>query len=338
MPSDRPIIVCGCPRSGTTLMQLILHSHPRIAIPPENRFVLPIYRRRRRFGDLGKRANRVRLAHAIVRQKGGKFKDFGLDADAVQDAIVAAPPTFGSALGTVFQCYAAKYGKPRWGDKRPGYISNLDAVMAMFPDAQIVHMTRDGRDVVSSLKTMPWWEHGTVAAMAIWAQSIDNGRRAAAKYGAATYHEVRYESLVADPEPELRRLCAFLGEDFDPAMLQPQNMAATAVPERKTWHVNTAHEISTASVGRWKELDPDELGLAERVLGRRLTRLGYELSGQGRRPTVLARAEFWRELIRRRSLGRRRAHAARRNRADVASRLSTNLHGCDDRRRLDATG
>jgi hypothetical protein len=210
--------------------------------------------------------------------------------------------------------------------------------MAMFPDAQIVHMTRDGRDVVSSLKTMPWWDHGTVAAMATWANSIDSGRRAGDRFGPDAYYEVRYERLVADPEPELRRLCEFLGEDFDPAMLEPQHMAATAVPERKTWHVNTAREISTAAVGRWSELDPDELGLAERVLGRRLTRLGYELSGQGNRPSVADRLRFRRELLRRRAVATKRARAAGRNRADVAARLGTSLHTCDHRTRLDAPG
>jgi hypothetical protein len=34
MGADRPIFVLGCPRSGTTLLQLMLHAHPRIAIPP----------------------------------------------------------------------------------------------------------------------------------------------------------------------------------------------------------------------------------------------------------------------------------------------------------------
>ena len=32
--SDRPVFVIGCPRSGTTMLQLMLHSHPRLAVPP----------------------------------------------------------------------------------------------------------------------------------------------------------------------------------------------------------------------------------------------------------------------------------------------------------------
>ena len=60
--SDRPVFVIGCPRSGTTMLQLMLHSHPRIAVPPETRFLVPAYYRRRTFGDLRDGARRRALA------------------------------------------------------------------------------------------------------------------------------------------------------------------------------------------------------------------------------------------------------------------------------------
>jgi hypothetical protein len=66
LAEERPIFVMGCPRSGTTLLQLMLHRHSRIAIPPENRFVLAGYLGRREFGDLRLVANRARLAAWIV--------------------------------------------------------------------------------------------------------------------------------------------------------------------------------------------------------------------------------------------------------------------------------
>ena len=55
---------------------------------------------------------------------------------------------------------------------------------------KIVHVVRDGRDCVSSLKTMPWWNQSSIAAMATWANAIDAGRAAARKYGPQTYHEL----------------------------------------------------------------------------------------------------------------------------------------------------
>jgi Sulfotransferase family len=51
--SDRPVIVLGCPRSGTTMLQVMLHAHRRIAVAPETRFVLPAYRQRAAVGVAG---------------------------------------------------------------------------------------------------------------------------------------------------------------------------------------------------------------------------------------------------------------------------------------------
>src|SRR5919109_619315 len=228
--TERPIIVVGCARSGTTLLQVMLHSHPRIAIPPENRFVLPAYFNRLQFGDLEQAANRRALAKFIVR-RGTKFKDFGL---------------------------------------------------RLFPDAQIVHIVRDGRDCAASLKKMTWWKRDTYHAIAAWGRAIDNMERAERRWpGVVT--RACYERLVSDPEAELRDLCAALGEEYAPAMAEPDGTAAVAVPERKHWHENTRVGPTTKPIGRWSgDLEPWEVALAEHVLGDRLQRYGYELSGAGR--------------------------------------------------------
>src|SRR5262249_16211572 len=137
MGADRPIFVLGCPRSGTTLLQLMLHAHPRIAIPPETRFVLTSYEARNSFGDLRQEPNRRAVASSMVRERHTLFYDLGLDADEVLDEIAEGPPTLGSAIGIVFRAYARRFDKPRWGDKRPGYYQYIAALLRMFPDAQI---------------------------------------------------------------------------------------------------------------------------------------------------------------------------------------------------------
>jgi hypothetical protein len=288
--NDRPIIVVGCPRSGTTMLQLMLHSHARIAIPPENRFVLPTYQRRRSFGDLTRPDNRRALARSIVGQ--AKFGDLGLDPDEIVDAIVAAQPTVGSALGTVFQRYAAKFGKPRWGDKRPAYLRSLDVVLRLFPDAQIINIVRDGRDCVASLKEMPWRQRSLNEWITSWARAVDEGNRAARMLDPTTYHQVRYEDLVSDPEPHLRKLCAFLEEEYDPAMAEPSGAAAVAVPAYKTWHSRTHGAVTTERVRSWSQrLTTEELALCEAALGDRLVSCGYELAGAAR-PAWSTRARY----------------------------------------------
>ena len=292
MGADRPIFVLGCPRSGTTLLQLMLHAHPRIAMPPETRFVITTYEGRNGFGDLRQEDSRRALADSIVRDPGTLFGDLGLDADEVAGEIIQGPPTLGSAIGIVFGAYARKFGKPRWGDKRPGYYQYVPALARMFPDAQFVHLIRDGRDCVASLLRMPWFRQDIYAAVCTWIEAIDSGRRAARSLPAGTYYELRYEDLVADPAGQLARLCDFLGEDYDQAMTEPHKISVDTLPERQVWHSATRAEVKAAPSGTWQErLEPAQIALCEAAMSRRLRSLGYEVTGAGR-PSLAMLARY----------------------------------------------
>jgi hypothetical protein len=280
--SDRPVIVLGCPRSGTTMLQVMLHAHHRIAVAPETRHLLPAYRQRLRFGDLEEAGNRRALGEFIVGER--SFRKLGLEPGETVEQIVAGPPTLGSAIGMVLRMYAERFGRSRWGDKRPTYYRHIDTIIRLFPDAQIVHIVRDPRDCVASLKRMPWWNRPTHQSVLAWARSIDLTDEAARKWPVT---RVRYETLVADPEPELRRLCAALGEEFDPAMAAPELLAESVVPKRRWHRTLRGTPPTTARTGRWRsDLELWEVELCETVLGGRMESLGYELSGAGRPPVA----------------------------------------------------
>jgi hypothetical protein len=311
----RPVFVVGCPRSGTTLLQLMLHAHHRIALPPETRFVLPAYERRLSFGDLREPDNRAGLARWITGREETRFHELGVAPAGVAERIAQGPPTLGSALGIALESYARRHGKVRWGDKRPAYALHVEEILRLFPDAQFVHLVRDGRDCAASLLGMPWWHSGFHEAVATWAQVMDVTRRHASALGPDSWHEVRYEDLLADPEPRLRELCAYLGEEFDPGMTEPHRLAGAAVPARKTWHRRTHGALDVSRAGSWStRLSPDQIRLCEAVLGERLTRHGYRLSGAGRP----GRAELLRY---RRVPALRRAARAKRRALDRLTRL-----------------
>lgn len=282
--TNRPVFVIGCPRSGTTLLTLMLSSHSRIAIPPETRFLLEVFRQRHDFGDLTVRRNRRRLGRALTRTRGTKFRHLGLDRKQVRRAVVASQPTMGSAIGAVYRTYARSQDKPRWGDKRPSYVRNVDVLRELWPDAQFVHLVRDGRDCVASLTQMRWWPHGIYGAVATWVHSVDLARRAQRRLPADAFLEVRYEDLVADPRAQLERLCAFLGEEFEETMLQPHLLAEELPPrQRDHWHSNTRQKVGTGRVGTHQRvLAAAEVALVEHVAGSRLRMLGYRVDGSPR--------------------------------------------------------
>ena len=289
MASERPIFVVGCPRSGTTLLSLMLSSHSRIAIPPETRFLLPIFRARQRFRDLRVEPNRRRLARRLVRPQGTKFAHLRLDPERVKKEIVEGPPTIGSALAAPYRLYAADRGKSRWGDKRPTYFRNVELLRALFPGAVIVHLVRDPRDCVGSLVRAEWWHHGAAGALATWVHAVDCTTAARRELPADAFHEIRYEDLVADPRAELTRLCAFLGEGFEEQMLSPHD-EARQLPERQRtgWHRETLGTVTTRRVGAGaKVLTAEQLALVETVAGTRMRRLGYQTTAGGRPPLRL---------------------------------------------------
>ena len=255
----------------------MLSSHSRLSIPPETRFLLPVFRRVGSFRDLRQTPNRLRLARAVVRPRGTKFGHLRLDPERVKKEIVAGRPTVGAALSAPFRLYADERGKARWGDKRPTYFRNIDLIRALFPDAQVVHLVRDPRDCVASLRRMRWWRQGSIGALATWAHAVDCARRAERRLPAGSYLELRYEDLVAEPRRELERLGRFLGEDFEEAMLAPRSEAERLpARQREDWHGETRAAVGPQRVGRYaKELAPDEVALVEAVAGSRMRRLGY---------------------------------------------------------------
>jgi hypothetical protein len=237
---------------------------------------------------------------------GSKVRDLGLDPQETLEAILAAPPTIGSAFGTIFKLFADKHGAARWGDKRPAYYQEVDVLLRLFPDAQIVHIVRDGRANVASLKKMPWWPYDSVGSMAAWSQAEYCSRRNAKRLPEDVFHVIRYESLVANPEPVLRELCAFLEEDFVPGMLEPSEVR-DVVPEKKVWHENLKQSVNTDRVESWRKgLEPWELGLMETVLRRKLQRWDYPISGDGERPSPKLVARYAKDAFERRSAMRKR--------------------------------
>ena len=292
-----PILLIGCPRSGTTLLRVMLNGHPRIGIPPENRFVSHLYFGRHRFTPPGSARAARRMALALTKRGRGAVH-VGTDRPRLLAEFERTrPATPAAALDQVFGAWAAQHGKARWGDKRPAYYTLVDQLDAMFPDALFVHLVRDGRACVASLQRPPF-SYSPARAVATWLDSMQAGRRAMRRLGPGRVLELRYEDLTARPEETLRRLCDFLGEDFDPAMLRPEDVVGTYVPAGFQQHGQIAAGVHTSSVRAWeRELSDTEVAAVERLGARHLRRFGYAPTGRGRWLSALTVRSAARHLV-----------------------------------------
>jgi hypothetical protein len=163
-------------------------------------------------------------------------------------------------------------GASRWCEKTPRNLLYADRLAAAFPDLRFIHIVRDGRDVVASMLAKGFWPiaaghefprmsayRGPVeleSAARYWTDVLELGDIITAGLPPGSYHEVRFEDLVADPRGQLKKICAFLDERFDERLLQ--------------------QDLSRHHIGRWREsLGSTEAARVEELTGPMLERKGY---------------------------------------------------------------
>ena len=250
-----PIFVVGSPRSGTTLLRLLLDAHPRISCGEETHF--------------------LRDLETIVGRNWTLVSTYELPREWWLDRI--------RELYAGFQAEVlARSGKTRWAEKDPTYTLHLPFIEELFPDALFVHLLRDGHDVVASFRDRWGYTSAARAARTEWARYVRAARELEARLPAGRFLELRYEELVAEPERQGQRLFAFLGEDWDPAVLEfdPAQHRATECYQRFTAQRREAGgddaTIYRSRVGTGgASLDPLLRTILRRRHGELLRELGY---------------------------------------------------------------
>lgn len=281
MKEESPIFIVGMPRSGTTLMRAALASHPRIAIGPETHF-LSYWVPSQATAELRDAPDFERFWAGFVDSP--QFRNLELDANALHDRLLAnGVPPFKTVLSTVLREHAQRYGKPRWGEKTPAHYKHIGQLLEWYPDARVLYMLRDPRAVVASLLDAPWTTSGLEFHAARWRDSTRVLRRWENDERICTVH---YEALVIDPEPILRKVCAFLDEPFDPALLTRSEASVSTKVNYGKWgrrHLSDAlGRIRTDSLTKWQlRLTPDQVAIVEYLTRKGMLRYGYELSSEG---------------------------------------------------------
>ena len=291
-PPPMPVVV-GSPRSGTTLLRLMLDTHPMLAIPPETGFIPAVQQLN---------AGPARLREAFFQQvtsfppDAPAWNDFQLSAEAFQRALADLRP-FSVAEGCrlFYKMYAARFAKPRWGDKTPLYCRSMAQIEQLLPEAHFIHILRDGRDAAASLRGY-WFSPGAdmVTQAAYWRENV----LAAHAQGSRCSHylEVFFEDLVREPEPALRRICAFIKLDFHADMLRYDRRALQRLAEhgerrrvdgsllvsqeaRYAQQSAVCRPLDASKIGSWRmALRPDEIRAFEQVAGDALRLFGYPLN------------------------------------------------------------
>jgi len=304
-----PIFIVGAPRSGTTLLRNLLRSHPRLSFPEESHFIPLFYRT---YGDPANDREALALGAAILKLQFVRDWNLGLDAQ-----IFAGLRSYADVVSRLFECWAEKEHKPRWGDKTPQNVLHIPTLVGLFPECKILHIIRDGRDVALSWMRIGFGPKNVYTAAQAWKRYVSAGIQAGKDLPAGkglpdNYREVRFELLLLRTEPILEEICTFIGEQFDPRMLAP-----TPLPEPATRRYNlkvAAGDQFQAVMRRQTELDRShregwksnmskrQLATFESVAGELLTELNYPIAAVPRRIGPIERGcwlghQLWLSLL-----------------------------------------
>ena len=238
--ADRLVVVCGCPRSGTTWLEQLLLAHPDTTGIDEAETWLFL----------------------------------SLRSIWENEALRAAGSPAGSASAQRRFCdaiFGAHLGRSEGRDavfveKTPANAFHLREIATVYPDAWFVHIVRDGRDVARSIAEFELTSAGIREGGRTWAATVHAVDRAAPAL--ARFREVRYEDLLDDPVRGAAELLTWIGLDVDAdvrARLATQ--AATRVSRYNT--------TGPVGAGKWRSLGDDDLRAVYEEAGRALVERGY---------------------------------------------------------------
>lgn len=271
----KPIFVVGCPRSGTTLLQLLLDAHQAVAIAPETFFIERFWLKRELYGDLNNDENFENLIKNIAATP--EFKEMELELNHFREAAWEKERTYASLFQLLLEQFAHLRGVKIVGEKTPNHLLYVETLQQFFPESRFIHIIRDPRAVVSSWKKVPWSKGSLEKDARVWRKYMRTAREYPSSMKSAIF-TVQYENLIFETEKNLRAICHFLGLEYDPMMMSYYSKESKLVNVvREPWKANSKKPISRVAVERWKtELSPAQIVEIEKEVWDEMKRLGYQ--------------------------------------------------------------
>jgi hypothetical protein len=275
--SKAPVFVLGCGRSGTTLLYHMLLSSGNFAIYRTESNVINLLEPR--FGDLSVARNKRRLLDAWYETRLYTLSE--LEKGPLEKRVMSECKNGGDFLCIIMEEMARKQGVERWADTTPEHLLHLHRIKETIPNALIIHIIRDGRDVALStdkqgyIRRLPWDKSPSVMVAGLyWEWMVNKGRKDGLDLG-GDYTEVRFEELVGRPRETLAKLGSFIEHDLDYDRIQRVGIGSVSAP-------NSSFKESLSEAfkptGRWKQsYTPENLATFEGLVGKTLKELGYEL-------------------------------------------------------------
>jgi LPS sulfotransferase NodH len=274
----RPVFVLGSPRSGTTLLYHMLLSAGGFAVYRSESKVFDLIAPR--FGSLRSAKNKEKMLDLWFQTR--MFGVSEVDSENFRAEVMSDCHSAGDFLRIFMEDISRSQNVDRWAECTPEHLLYLPWIKRELPDAQFIHIIRDGRDVALSLQKQAWvqpfpWDkdRSLIVAGIFWEWIVGKGREFGRALG-ADYTEIRYEDLMAEPRSALARLGQFINHDLNYDRIQ--QVAIGSVNEPNTSFTSEVQKGGFQPVGRWRNsFSSGDLAAFEGAIGPFLKESGYLL-------------------------------------------------------------
>ena len=309
---DRPVFICGHPKSGTSLLRNLLDGHPQLVVYPEETSFFRRYLKEAARLDLEAQLDLAEkhLVHFFEwnqskpppHQAGFPDRDYstipfaqvvasmrehalGKGLRHPGDVLSAAVFAFGDVTGQT------SAGTLRWVEKTPYNEFFTSQIITWWPEALCIHIVRDPRDNYASYSR----KHKSWTAEFFsnnWTRSTKAGFINQEQFGLAKYLMIRYETLVQEPAKTIMEVCDFLGIEDSPTLRVPTR---NRIPwEGNSMFADTFEAVSSIPTGRWKTaLSNTDVSVIETMTDKLMCRLNYTPE-VGKPFRVMLRVTWWR--------------------------------------------
>lgn len=215
------LFIIGMPRSGTKLLRELLNSSSEIYIPEaESQFFPYLYNK---YGDSIDFSNNKIKLNFISDVRKSMFiyylkQEFGYSTELNFLELKKKKEQLSKVLSELMKEFNKKKDIKYLGEKTPEYLFHTDLLQSKFPQAKFIHIVRDPRDYVLSMKKA--WGKNIFLAAYKWNNSILDFQIKKEKLGTRLL-EIKYEDLISEPEKTLLDICHFMGISFNKQMLTP---------------------------------------------------------------------------------------------------------------------
>jgi len=270
-----PIFIIGCPRSGTTLLSSILNRHSEVCVTPELHY----------FGKLDSLNKEINNTNEAI-----AFYNSLINKDIIRinnDTLARELNTFDNGefkkntFLAICNAYKKKKGKTICIEKTPDNVRFTKEILALFPNALFIYITRDGRDVALSLEKVNWdWPYrGYYSNLIYWAETTKLLSKSH-HIKSPNSHHIKYEDLLDNPKHYVAKICEFIDVTFEQKMLAPDGSESDLIEKGTTIKENIKKNVIKSNKDKWEKiLSPAQTLLSWKLASKELKQLGYKKPG-----------------------------------------------------------